>query len=144
MPRHSLLVTAVLLGALAAPAAAQKGAVPPSGKRPPRDSVSVAAGAKLYAQYCQICHGKTGRGDGAGAASLKPKPRNFREPKQLKSTTDEDLFKVISKGGPALGLSPTMVGWGSILKEPQIRQLVAFVRSMIDSSAAAGAGAKGK
>ena len=117
-----------------------------SATKSPPDSAAVAAGAKLYAQYCAACHGKRGRADGPIAASLKPKPRNFRDPKvlKLKAKTDDDLFKVISKGGPALGLSPTMVGWASILKEPQIRQVVAFVRSMIDSSAAAGTAPKAK
>ena len=126
----------LLLSALAAVAAAAT-------KSPP-DSAAVAAGTKLYAQYCAACHGKSGRGDGLIAASLKPKPRNFRDPKQLKSKTDDDLVKVISKGGPALGLSPTMLGWGATLKEPQIRQLAAFVRSMIDSSGAARTTAKGE
>ncbi len=114
-------------------------AVPAAALKSPPAPTKVAAGAKLYAQYCAMCHGKTGRGDGAVGASLKPKPRSFREPKLLKSRTDEDLFKVISKGGPALGLSPTMVGWGGILKEPQVREVVAFVRSMVDSSSAAKA-----
>ena len=114
-----------------------------SSPKSPPDPATVAAGAKLYGQYCAPCHGKGGAGDGPAAASLKPRPRNFRDHKQLKSKTDEDLFKVIGKGGPALGLSPVMVGWGGVLKEPQIRQLVAFVRSTIDS-AAAGAAAKGR
>jgi cytochrome c oxidase cbb3-type subunit 3 len=107
-----------------------------AGKDARPDSAAVAAGAKLYSQYCLICHGKTGAGDGPGAAGLKPKPRNFRDPKQLKSKSDEDLFKVISKGGPALGLSPLMVGWGSVLKEPQIRQVRAYVRSLAATSGA--------
>ncbi len=105
------------------------------------DSAAVAAGAKLFGQYCQTCHGKTGRGDGPGAASLKPKPRNLTDPKQLKSKNDADLVKVISKGGPALGLSPAMVGWGPVLKEPQIRQVIAFIRSQ---SAAPGTGPAAK
>ena len=126
----------LLLSALAAVAAAATKSAP--------DSVAVVAGAKLYAQYCTACHGKSGRGDGLIAESLKPKPRDFRDPKQLKSKTDDDLVKVISKGGPALGLSPTMLGWGATLKEPQIRQLAAFVRSMIDSSGAARTTAKGE
>ena len=125
----------LLLAALAAVTAATPKSRP--------DPATVAAGAKLYAQYCATCHGKTGEGDGPAAAGLKPTPRNFHDTRQLKSKTDDDLSKVISKGGPALGLSPTMVGWGAILKEPQIRQLVAFVRSTIDN-APGGAGAKAK
>lgn len=134
---------ALFLVACALQAAAAGNAPPPSGTRPTPDPAAVAAGAKLYAQYCQVCHGKTGLGDGPGAAGLKPKPRNFREPKQMKSKTDEDLVKVISKGGPSIGLSAAMVGWSSVLKAPQIRQVVAHVRSLGDSAAGGKEGARG-
>ena len=132
MPRR-LIATLVLGSALAGAITASTSAAPTPAKPAKADSAAVAAGAKLYAQYCSTCHGKTGLGDGPGAAGLNPKPRNFRNPKLLKSKNDEDLFKVIGKGGPALGLSPAMVGWGAILKEPQIRQLVAFVRTLGDA-----------
>lgn len=138
------LIAALVLASALAGAAVAATATKPSPAKPARaDSAVVAAGAKLYAQYCTICHGKTGLGDGAGAAGLKPKPRNLRDPKLLKSKNDEDLFKVISKGGPALGLSPAMVGWASVLKEPQIRQLVAFLRTLGDAPAS-GAAVKSK
>ena len=131
MPR--LIAAFVLASALAGAAVASTATKPSPAKPAKADSAAVAAGAKLYVQYCSMCHGKTGLGDGPGAAGLNPKPRNFRNPKLLKSKNDEDLFKVISKGGPALGLSPAMVGWGAVLKEPQIRQLMAFTRTLGDA-----------
>lgn len=37
----------------------------------------VALGAKVFAANCASCHGDTGHGDGAAAARLTVKPRNF-------------------------------------------------------------------
>ncbi len=33
---------------------------------------AVAAGKKSYVQFCQMCHGATGKGDGEAAAALTP------------------------------------------------------------------------
>lgn len=126
--RTSLLVLISMIGvAIAAFGAAN---------RKPLGPDSVAAGAKLFGQYCQTCHGKTGRGDGPTGVALKPRPRNFHNPKEFKSKNDEELYKVISKGGPSLKLSPLMVGWGGTLKEMQIRQLIAFIRTLRDTAEA--------
>ncbi len=149
MPRYLVGIIAVITLTLAvssnvaSPASAKKDATDASGKAGVRDTTSVAAGTKLFGQYCVTCHGKTGKGDGPVAAGLNPKPRDLRDPRLLKSRNDEDLSKVISKGGPALGLSPTMVAWGSVLKEPQIRQLVAYVRSLGDSATTSRTGGAG-
>src|SRR5262245_55769951 len=35
----------------------------------------------LYIEHCATCHGQTGRGDTARAASLNPRPANFHDPK---------------------------------------------------------------
>ncbi len=98
------------------------------------DSSVVAAGAKLYGQYCEMCHGRRGVGDGLAAPSMNPKPRNLRIPGLFKSKTDQDLFGVVSRGGPTLGLSPLMPAWGAVLKKEEIRQVIAFVRSLADSA----------
>lgn len=36
-------------------------------------------GRQLYGRNCASCHGRTGAGDGAGAAALRPHPTNFAE-----------------------------------------------------------------
>ncbi len=95
----------------------------------PTDPASIQAGAKIFGQYCQTCHGKTGSGDGPSAGALKPKPRNFHDAKAFKSKSDEDLFKVVGKGGASMGLSPLMVAWSPTLKEQQIWQVIAYVKT---------------
>jgi mono/diheme cytochrome c family protein len=37
------------------------------------------SGAGTYREYCAVCHGKTGRGDGAASAALKVRPSDLRK-----------------------------------------------------------------
>jgi mono/diheme cytochrome c family protein len=97
--------------------------------RPPVDSLGMANAAKIYKTNCELCHGKSGNGDGPGAAGLNPRPRKFTDPSQFKSKDDNGVFNVITKGGAATGLSPAMPAWGSTLKREQIWLMVAYVRA---------------
>ncbi len=40
----------------------------------------IAKGEEIFLQNCSSCHGEKGAGDGAAAAALNPKPRNFKAP----------------------------------------------------------------
>ncbi|GBF50803.1 lipoprotein [Leptospira ryugenii] len=40
----------------------------------------IAKGEEIFLQNCASCHGEKGAGDGAAAAALNPKPRNFKAP----------------------------------------------------------------
>ncbi len=82
-----------------------------------------------YQSYCRKCHGDTGNGDGPGAAMLNPKPRAFADCAVMQKHSDDEMFKVISEGGDAAGMSADMQPWGGTLSEPEIRGLVKFVRS---------------
>ena len=44
--------------------------------------------------------------------------------------SDEQLFKVIEKGGSAVGKSPLMAPWGGVLSAEQIRDVLAHVRQL--------------
>lgn len=63
-----------------------------------------------YAKKCVVCHGKSGKGDGAGAAALDPKPRDLTDAEWQKGVKDEYLRKIILKGGAAVGKSTGMPG----------------------------------
>jgi mono/diheme cytochrome c family protein len=58
---------------------------------------SLDTGKKLYAQECQDCHGKTGRGDGPGAKDLELKPPSLRSD-EFQCQSDGALFYKITKG----------------------------------------------
>jgi mono/diheme cytochrome c family protein len=50
----------------------------------------------------------------------------------MNQLTDKFLLEIISKGGSAVGKSAMMPGWGGQFKESQVRDIVAYVRSMAD------------
>lgn len=88
------------------------------------------AGQALFAQYCATCHGAAGRGDGASAASFATKPSDLTDGRLMNPLPDAFLTNVILNGGPAEGLTPGMPPFKGYLGGDQVRQLVAFVRSL--------------
>ena len=94
-------------------------------------SADKAEARKIYKERCVTCHGDTGAGDGAGAASLNPKPRSFADAAWQKATDDARLRKVIVGGGPAVGLSPLMPPNPDLQTKPGVVEgLIIVVRSM--------------
>lgn len=88
------------------------------------------AGKAKYDMLCSACHGATGKGDGAAAAALNPKPRNFQDAGYMGKKSDADLAKVIKQGGTATGMSPVMPPWGSSLNEQEVANIIAYIRSL--------------
>jgi mono/diheme cytochrome c family protein len=48
----------------------------------------------------------------------------------MNQLNDKFLLDIISKGGSAVGKSPMMPGWGGQFKETQVRDILAYVRSI--------------
>jgi cytochrome c oxidase cbb3-type subunit 3 len=87
-------------------------------------------GKKVYMQFCASCHGQSGKGDGPAAAALNPKPRDHTDRQYMSSLSDEQLFKVIKEGGASVGKSPLMPPWGPSIKDEQIKDVIAYVRTL--------------
>lgn len=88
-------------------------------------AANLAKGKDIYTTNCAICHGASGAGDGAGGASLNPKPANFRTPIHTK-IPDGYWFWRLSKGGgvpPFSAAGSGMPPWESVLS-PEQRWLV--------------------
>ena len=95
------------------------------------DAAAKAEADTVWAQRCSTCHGAGGQGDGAAAAALTPKPRNFTLATWQASVTDEHIAKVIVEGGQAVGLSMMMTANPDLASKPEVVQaLVAHVRSL--------------
>ena len=82
------------------------------------------AGKATYEQRCVLCHGPLGKGDGVGAAALNPKPRNHTDGSYMNTRTDEQLLEVIHNGKGA------MPAWKGVLTEQQMRDALAYVRTL--------------
>lgn len=118
------LTAALLLGGAAlaqgpwvAPEAekAKKSPLPPSAK-------AVADGKKSAQVNCVTCHGPGGKGDGAAAAALNPKPADWTSAR-VQSESDGELFWKISNGRGA------MPPWKH-LPETERWSLIQFIRSL--------------
>lgn len=86
----------------------------------------VKGGQAKFQQLCAVCHGAKGKGDGPAGAGLNPKPKDLSKT----TKTDADLKTVITKGGAAAGLSPTMPPWGAMLSERDIANIIAYIRTL--------------
>ena len=75
-----------------------------------------------YQTNCQMCHGPDGKGVPAMGA------RDFTNAEWQKTTADERIIEVITKGGAATGLKPTMPPWAH-LGDEVIKGLVKKIRA---------------
>ncbi len=92
---------------------------------------NAAEGKVQYDNICASCHGATGKGDGVASAALDPKPRDLSDAAYVSTLSNEHLYKVISEGGPAVGLSPMMAAWSGVLSEQQIWDVIAYIHKDI-------------
>ncbi|MFQ5913854.1 MAG: c-type cytochrome [Nitrospinota bacterium] len=88
------------------------------------------AGKKTYGVLCASCHGNSGKGDGPAAATLPTKPADHTDGKRMHALSDQFLFDIIKGGGASLGKSPLMPPWGAQLKDQEIRNVVAYIRTL--------------
>ena len=85
-----------------------------------------------YDRWCAGCHGEDGKGEGPGAATMMPRPRDFTTGRyQIRSTpsgalpTDEDMTRVILDGMPGTA----MPGWRDHFGDSEVRDLVAYLKT---------------
>ncbi len=89
-----------------------------------------AKGKVSFEQLCASCHGAAGKGDGPAAAALTPKPRNLTDKAYMGGLKDAYLEKLIKGGGQAVGKSPLMPAMGGALKDADIDNVIAYIRTL--------------
>ncbi len=127
-----LIAFGLLLGACGGGGKAQPAATPTlpappaayAGKTNPLGADAVEAGKQVFTTYCVSCHGEQGHGDGPAASSLDPKPKNIAELQKVAG--DDYLFWRISEGVDGTA----MVAWKTTLKEEEIWQVIAYLRTL--------------
>ncbi len=91
-------------------------------------NVALAQDAQgIYVQRCAPCHGPHGKGDGLAGKMLNPPPKDFAT--ALNGKGDDWIAKVITEGGPAVGLSAAMPA-NSGLSDGQLKDLVQYVKTL--------------
>jgi cytochrome c oxidase cbb3-type subunit I/II len=123
------LASAIVGGAVVAAASAERPAATPT---------LLAKGKDIYARECAACHGVKGDGEGPGAHTVNPKPRNFvlgvfklRTTPSGQPPTDEDLFRTITQG-----VANTAMPSFRDLPEADRRMLVAIVKQFANIKSA--------
>ncbi len=93
-------------------------------------SYSARQGERLYHQYCAVCHGKSGGGDGFNAWNLQPRPRDLTDSAYMNVLSDERIAEAIREGGAGVQKSELMPAWGNTFTKTEINQLVSFIRTL--------------
>ncbi len=80
-------------------------------------SAAAQDAAGTFKAKCAMCHGADGKGGKMGT-------RDFASP-EVKAETDAQLTEIITKGKP-----PKMPAYEGKLKDTEIKDLVAYIRSL--------------
>ncbi len=99
-------------------------------------AADLAAGRKIFETVCAACHGPTGRADPTNPTvqALDPKPADLSDPLFNSREPAEDWEIVVTHGGPALGLSAAMPAQQGALSEEDIRNVVAYAKTLAPGS----------
>lgn len=81
-------------------------------------------GRAIFKAQCVACHGAGGKGDGPAAAALNPRPANLADAVRMEKLSDDSLVQIVTAG------RLTMPGYGKTLTPEQVREVVAYVRSL--------------
>ena len=92
----------------------------------------VANGEKVYNGGCIACHGRDGKG-APEASTVFTRPDTFPDFTDCAGTTPEpdgNWKAVIVHGGPSRGLSQIMPAFGDLLKDQEINDVIAYMRTL--------------
>ncbi|MEY4940419.1 MAG: hypothetical protein RIQ93_2154 [Verrucomicrobiota bacterium] len=91
-------------------------------------AIDTAAGKLVYQKFCMACHLENGTGGGVAA--------DFANDKNRLAKSDTELMRSIKLGFE--GAKMVMPPFGSVLSEPEIRNVLAYIREAFDPLRARG------
>jgi mono/diheme cytochrome c family protein len=94
-----------------------------------RYSYSERQGKQLFEQYCIVCHGQNGEGNGFNAYNLNPKPHSLADSTYMKALSGENLAETISFGGKGVNKSVLMPAYQRTLDKTQISDVVVYIET---------------
>jgi mono/diheme cytochrome c family protein len=145
-PKHSLLLTALLIaGSLAVPACHKKSAVTAGDPllkaydteqdwNEPQHTIPLnyqqAQGKRVFYNNCVWCHADATPAGPSNRSNLTPNPPLFNDGTTLNAVSDEFMQNIITLGGSALGKSAMMPPWGQTLTADEVRAVIAYARAI--------------
>lgn len=84
-------------------------------------------GAKIYQDFCSVCHGDRGDGSSRARGSMNPPPRDFTTPAAAVELNRERMVDAVTNGRPGTA----MAGWGTQLSEADIAAVVEYIRESL-------------
>jgi len=89
----------------------------------PATVASASEGSRIYADFCSVCHGDTGKGAVWATSGLNPPPVDFTTPETQAKLDRQRMIKSVSFGRA----ETAMTGWEHRLSPAQIETVVDFV-----------------
>jgi cytochrome c553 len=86
-------------------------------------------GKQLFEQYCVVCHGQGGEGDGFNAYNLNPRPHSLSDSTYMRALSSETLTETISFGGKGVNKSVLMPAYQNTLSKTQISNVIIYIES---------------
>jgi mono/diheme cytochrome c family protein len=80
-------------------------------------------GSRIYADFCSVCHGDTGKGAVWGTGGLNPPPVDFTSSEAMATLDRLRMINSVSYGRP----ETAMTGWKNRLTDDQIEVVVDYV-----------------
>ena len=80
-------------------------------------------GYKLYQQYCTVCHGEYGEGDGIMTQMIDIEPADHSNPIEINRISNRALMGAIQNGK-----GQYMPAWSDVLSRQEIEALVGYIR----------------
>lgn len=84
-------------------------------------------GKVAYQQFCAVCHGKTGLGNGPMAKATTP-PAPKLTGREIRDMSDKRLLDAIANG-----VGAAMPAWRGLLDDQQLQDVATYVRSLAGS-----------
>jgi mono/diheme cytochrome c family protein len=87
-------------------------------------------GKRIYYQECVWCHSDATPAGPSNRSNVSPDPPLMNDGNILNAVSDASLRKIIAEGGSAVGKSPMMPPYGSMLSDEEIDDLIAYMRAI--------------
>lgn len=87
-------------------------------------------GKRLFEQYCSVCHGLQGKGDGFNSYNLFTKPHSFSDSSYMSNLSYDAIDQIISAGGVSNNKSNEMPAYSLTLKKYQIEYIISYIKTL--------------